>query len=115
MNTALMKILIPMLPNQLKTNTNPLVALTQTQALKQSTAGRCVVEDAGTGEDEAGGDFNSKLNKERKSTNKSAGTGICPKTKVVETRMLQSQELIEFIGNSLNMILYLHLFHLVLS
>ena len=59
MNTALMKILIPMLPNQLKTKTTPLVALTRTQASQQSTAGKYVVEDVGSGEDEVDGDWNN--------------------------------------------------------
>ena len=71
MNTALMKILIPMLLNQLKTNTNSLVALQTNTGLKaqeqnEPTAGSYAVEDTGTGKDEeeAGGDCNSKLEKE---------------------------------------------------
>ena len=52
MNTALMKI-------QLKTKTTPLVALTRTQASQQSTAGKYVVEDVGSGEDNVHGDWNN--------------------------------------------------------
>ena len=58
MNTALMKILIPMLPNQLKTKTTPLVALTRTQASQQSTVGKYIIEDVGFGEGEVDGVWN---------------------------------------------------------
>ena len=80
-----------MLPKQLKTRTNPLVALNtntglNAQELNEHNAGSYAVEDKDTDKDvvEAGGNCNSRL---KQSTNKSEDTRVGLKSSMDLTRM----------------------------